>query len=128
MPKVLIIDDEHAIAELVRAALTDEGFSVSVLSDVNADTIRVAVNQLEPDCVLLDSESPTEYGRSWDHAAWLHTRTRPVPTIMFTAHQQAVDEAEAGESDRSRAAAFAGVLRKPFDLDAMLDLVARCTG
>ena len=127
-PKVLVIDDDRDITELVYAVLADEGFAVSALNTVDGDAIRVAINQIEPDCILLDGDSPGAYGLSWDHAAWVHGRDRPVPLIMFSGHAADSREAARGESSRSQAAGFASVLRKPFDIDRLLQQVTSATG
>jgi DNA-binding response OmpR family regulator len=126
--RVLVIDDDRDVTDLVHAVLTDEGFAVSVLHDQRPDAIRAAVNRLEPDCVLLDGDSPHEYGDSWGHAAWISGRDRRVPLLMFSAHGAAVREVEDGRSERSKAAGFAGVLPKPFDLDQLVDLVRAAVG
>lgn len=128
MGRVLIVDDDRDICDLVHAILTDEGFSVSTLHQQNPDAIRVAINQLEPDCVLLDGASPGDYGMSWDDAAWMANRDRPVPVIMFTAHRAAMEEAEAHQTRRSQNAHFSAVLPKPFDLDRLLAVVAEVVG
>jgi hypothetical protein len=47
---------------------------------------------------------------------------------MFTAHAPEADEARLGKSARSAAAVFAAVLPKPFELDELLDAVARTVG
>ena len=125
---VLIVDDDRDIGDLVRAILTDEGFSVSLLHHQQQDTLRIAVNQLEPDCILLDGASPGEYGSSWEDAAWIANRDRAIPVIMFTAHQAALDEADTMESERSRDARFSGILPKPFDLDRLVSVVSRSVG
>jgi CheY-like chemotaxis protein len=44
---------------------------------------------------------------------------------MFTVDSGATREAQTGASARSRAAGFAAVLPKPFDLDELLGAVAR---
>ena len=128
MAKVLVIDDDRDLDELLHAVLTDEGHTVSALSDFDSDAIRVAVGQLEPDCILLDGHGPREYGQSWVEAAWLHARSRSIPVIMFIAHWAAAREAEEGVSERSRAAGFAAVMPKPFDLDRLVATVARVVG
>jgi CheY-like chemotaxis protein len=125
VPRVLIIEDEGSLADLVRAILTDEGYRVAVLNEIRADTVRAAVGRLEPDCVLLDSEGSSTYGLSWETAAWLRTRERPVPTVMFTAHAQDVDEARARKTERSKLASFAAIVPKPFMLDQLLEAVAQ---
>ena len=101
MPSVLIIENNPELSELLRAFLTEEGYHVSTLADTNAGTVQVAVEQLEPDCVILDGSGLLDYGESWDTAAWLHHRARSVPTIMVTGHAQAVWEARAGNTPRS---------------------------
>ena len=127
-PKILIIDDDRDISELVSAVLTDEGFRVAVLSRTEPDAVRVAVGQLEPDCVLLDGRVPGDYGESWAEATRLGARARAVPVVMFTADQAAVREARERLSARSRGAAFAGILAKPFDLDELVETVRRVAG
>jgi hypothetical protein len=47
---------------------------------------------------------------------------------MFTAHSAAVQEAQAHESPRSQAAALAGIVSKPFDLEEFLAIVAAAVG
>ena len=128
MAKVLVIDNDRDITELLHAVLTDEGHAVSTLAEVASDAIRVAVGQLEPDCILLDGQGSEDYGQSWAEAAWLQARSRSIPVIMFTAHEVAGREAEAGLSERSRAASFAAVIPKPFDLDELVAIVARVVG
>jgi len=125
--KVLIIDDDRDITDIVSIVLTDAGFMVSVLMDMDPNAIRTAVGQLEPDCVLLDGGSPAGY-ESWDDAAWLGVRQRPVPVIMFTTHAGALEEAQEHTSTRSQAAQFHAIVRKPFDLDELVDTVASAVG
>ena len=128
--KVLIVDGDRDISDLVRAILTDEGYEVECLYDYPGDEVMAAVGRVEPDCVILDGETGRggDYGGSWKDAADLRGRERSVPVIMFTAHVAASDEGQAGETDRARAAAFAAVVRKPFDVDELVAAVAKATG
>jgi DNA-binding response OmpR family regulator len=125
--KVLIVDDDRDIADIVSIVLTDAGFQVSVLMDIDPNAIRAAVGRLEPDCVLLNGGSPAGYA-SWDEAAWLGLRERQVPVIMFSTHQGAVREAQEHTSARSQAARFHAVLGKPFDIDELVDTVVSAVG
>lgn len=122
--RVLLIDDDADVASVVVAILTDDGYAVSVLVDTSRDSILAAVGKQEPDCVLLDGSSQTEYGSSWADAAYLAARERSIPTIMFSAHAADVREAQEAETERARAADFAAVLAKPFSLDELLEAVA----
>lgn len=125
---VLCVDDDRDIAEVVQAILADEGYAISCLYEVADDAVLRMVGRLEPDVVLLDSASATDYNEAWKLAAALHHRSRPVPVVMFTAHAQAADEAEAGMSGRAGDAGFAAVVRKPFHLDELLAAVAVAAG
>ena len=128
--KVLIVDNDQDISELVRAILTDEGFEVTCLADHEKDDLAAAVGRLEPDCVMLDGQSGGggDYGDSWREAAEMQARGRKVPVIMFTAHAAASAEGAEGTSDRARAARFSAVVRKPFDVEELIDAVRKATG
>lgn len=126
--RVLLIDDDADIADVVRAMLTDEGYVVGVLVDTSHQSILAAVGMQEPDCILLDGSDVADYGSSWAEAAYLAARERSIPTIMFSAHAADVREAKRKESDRARAAEFAAVLAKPFSLDELIEAVTSACG
>ena len=126
--RVLLVDNDQDVRDLVQAVLTDEGYEVTTLSDNDHDSIAGAVGQIEPDCILLDGVGGTSFGDSWAHAAYLAARARPVPTVMFTAHSRAVTEARDLSSERSVAAEFTAVVAKPFLLDDLLEAVEKATG
>ena len=125
--KILVVDDDRDTAEIMQAVLTDEGYAPSLLYSSDSKSVREAVIRLEPDCVLLDSSQndPTGYGESWLTAAWIAALERHTPTIMMTGHTAAADEALAASSKRARAAGFAAVVRKPYDLDEFIATLGR---
>ena len=125
---VLIVDDDRDIADFIQEALAEEGFEVSVLRNCRSDELRAAVDAIEPDCVLLDGGEGSAYGTSWDDAAWLATRPRPVAVIMFTAHGGAIREAQDQISRRSQAARFVSILTKPFELEDLILQVQTAMG
>ena len=127
-PAVLCVDDDRDIAEIVQAVLADSGYRISCLYSLEDDALLRTVGRLEPDCVLLDSASSSDYGAGWVAAAALALRQRAIPVVMFTAHRMDSAEAREGGSDRAQAAHFEAVLDKPFDLDDLLAVVARATG
>jgi CheY-like chemotaxis protein len=122
---VLIVENDQEVTAVVIETLTDEGLVVSTLSDVQLAAIQATVARLEPNVVLLDGASSVGYGQSWCTAAWLSERDRQTPVVMFTAHARDLAEAQLGESARSQRAAFAGIVAKPFDLQVLVDVVAR---
>jgi CheY-like chemotaxis protein len=121
--KVLIVDDDEDIANLVEEALSEDGYAVTILREAESGAIDEAVALHQPDCILLDGGAGSGYGDSWESAASMSRRTPPVPVIMFTAHGGAVAEAKANESSRSQAAGLTAVLTKPFDLYELLRVV-----
>lgn len=126
--RVLVIDDDSDVDQVVRAVLTDAGYEVSVLTEMLPDAIASVVGRFEPDAILLDGESAGGYGSSWKQASAIAKRERPIPVLMFSARQDDLAEARAHESARSRDAQFAGVVTKPFELDELLETVAGATG
>jgi CheY-like chemotaxis protein len=124
---VLCVDDDRDVAEVVQAILEDAGYAVSCLYELADDALLRAVGRLEPDVILLDNASATDYGGSWELAAAMARRRRPVPVVMFTAHRADVAEA-GGTSARAVAAHFAATLLKPFHLDELLTAVATAAG
>ena len=123
MPRVLLIDDDADIVELVTAVLTDEGYAVAAIMDTSHNAIAAAVGRQEPDAVLLDTSGQGPAG-TWEEAAYLAARQRAVPTILFSARSPEIAEARDGSSERAAAAGFAAVLAKPFTLDQLLETVA----
>ena len=90
MTRVLLVEDEAAIAELVAINLRHAGFEVSVASDAAA--AQASVDRLLPDLVVLDWMLPGESGLSLARRWRADPRTRQLPLIMLTAR--------AGEADK----------------------------
>jgi len=123
--RILIVDNDRDIADVVEVILSDSGYVVEVVNEVDSTILRARVAEFAPECVLLDGQGPGVYGESWLNAEWLHSLAPPVATIMFTADQPAADEARDRVSERSLAAHFTAVLSKPFDIDDLISVVAQ---
>jgi CheY-like chemotaxis protein len=126
--RVLLVDNDEDVSELVAAILGDEGYAVETLPQPDHVSIAAAVGRLEPDCILLDGAEGPDFGGSWSEAAYLSKRSRAVPTVMFTAHAHAVHEARQRATERARSAEFAAVVSKPFSLDELIDAVETAAG
>ena len=126
--RVLLVDDDRDVADLVRAVLTDQGYPVSVLFDANPARLREVVDLLEPVCVLLDGEVGRGDEESRAAAAALRARARPIPVVKLAVAQTAGDESAVGPGRPSRAAEFAAVLPKPFDLHDLVATIDDCAG
>jgi len=112
MSRVLVVEDESAIAELIAINLRHAGFEVTVAAD--ADGAQRAVDRVLPDLVLLDwmlpGQSGVQLARRWRSEA----RTRELPLIMLTARAEEADKItglDAGADD---------YLTKPFSTKELL--------
>jgi two-component system phosphate regulon response regulator PhoB len=112
MSRVLVVEDEPAIAELIAINLRHAGFEVAVAGD--ADTAQEAVDGVLPALVVLDWMLPGRSGhalmRQWRAAP----RTRALPVIMLTARSEEADKVsglDAGADD---------YLTKPFSANELL--------
>ena len=123
-PSVLCVDDDRDVAEVLEAILEDEGYAVSCLYELADDALLRAVGRLEPDVILLDDASVTDHGGSWELAAAIADRRRPVPVVMLTVDRGDEAEVTGGISARAGAAHFAATVLKPFHLDELLTAVA----
>ncbi len=83
MSRILVVEDEPAIAELVAINLRHSGHDVVMAAA--ADAARSAVNAEMPDLVLLDWMLPGESGLSLAKGWRSDARTRELPIIMLTA-------------------------------------------
>ena len=84
---ILVVDDEEAIAEAVRARLQSEGFQVVVAGD-GPEAIGLC-EQVHPDLVVLDLMLP---GMDGLEVCRQIQRERWVPVLMLTARTEEADK------------------------------------
>ena len=86
---VLIVDDEHAIREMVVMALEKEGFTCIEASDAHkADSI---IKQSIPDILLVDWMMPGLSGVDFTRKLRRNEATQTMPIIMLTAKTEEED-------------------------------------
>jgi two-component system phosphate regulon response regulator PhoB len=89
MSRVLVVEDETAIAELIAINLRHAGYEVTLAG--TADQARAEVAAVLPDLVVLDwmlpGQSGLELARRWRADA----RTRELPIVMLTARSSEAD-------------------------------------
>lgn len=119
--KVLLIEDEPAICEMVSMALQRAGFDIETAGD--AETAERAIADRLPDIILLDWMLPTISGIELARRLRRDDYTREVPIIMLTARGEEDDRIrglEVGADDyitkpfstRELAARIKAVLRR----------------
>ena len=100
LPRILIVEDESSIAELISVNLRHNGFQPVWAMD--AESAQRELDEILPDVILLDWMLPGESGltlaRRWRAAA----RTKAVPILMLTARGDEADRVaglDAGADD-----------------------------
>lgn len=100
LPRILIVEDESSIAELISVNLRHNGFQPVWAMD--AESAQRELDEILPDAILLDWMLPGESGlalaRRWRSAA----RTKAVPILMLTARGDEADRVaglDAGADD-----------------------------
>lgn len=87
--KILIVEDEEDIQELLKFNLTKEGYQTAVAS-TGEEGIRQAT-QNPPDLVLLDLMLPKVDGLEVCKRLRAHPRTAHIPIVMLTAKSEESD-------------------------------------
>ena len=117
--KILIMDDDPTIADLLREALADEGYETHMVTQ----SLRFfdAVTEMKPDLILLDLMMQYLDGR--DELKLMEMGSFNIPVIVVTAFLDADKEAE-----EFRKAGVVHIVYKPFDLDQLVELVKGTIG
>jgi two-component system phosphate regulon response regulator PhoB len=110
--RILVVEDESAIAELVSLNLRHAGYEVTIAA--TADQAQAAVDGVLPDLVILDwmlpGRSGIELAKRWRG----QQRTRELPIVMLTARASEADTVaglDVGADD---------YITKPFSVNELL--------
>ncbi|HET7202187.1 MAG TPA: sigma-54 dependent transcriptional regulator [Steroidobacteraceae bacterium] len=114
--RILVVDDENDIRELVRDILSEEGYVVETAA--NAIEARAACGRQAPDLVLLDIWMPDTDGISLLRE-WQQSQGLTAPVVMMSGHgtvETAVEATRLGAVD---------YVEKPLSLAKLLRTVQR---
>ncbi len=117
MKKILIVDDDKNICDLLRKHLEKEGYTV-IISD-NGDEALVKIHALKPDMILLDVMLPGTDG--WQICREIR-KTSTTPVIFITSKSEIFDKLlgfELGADD---------YITKPFDAREVVARVKAVSG
>lgn len=112
-PKILLIEDDADLAEVVAEVLLMEGYQLSHASDGKAALELLATSEL-PDLILLDLMMPNMNGWDFRDAQLRDARLAKIPVVVLSA-----------TGERSRPIDAVLVLRKPVTLKELLSAVKR---
>jgi two-component system phosphate regulon response regulator PhoB len=112
LPRVLIVEDESAIAELIAVNLRHNGMSPVWAQD--GERAQLEIDAVLPDLILLDWMLPGQSGVALAKKWRADPRTRGVPILMLTARSEESDKVsglDAGADD---------YITKPFSTQELL--------
>lgn len=113
--KILVIDDEPEITDIVETFLETAGYEVA--SENTSELGIEKAKTLQPDLVLLDIMMPTMDGYEICGELKRCEKTKRIPVVFLTGKD--------ARSDEGRSFQVGGVLyiRKPFSCERLLDIV-----
>jgi DNA-binding response OmpR family regulator len=111
--KVLVVDDDNDILDVIRIILEDEGYVVSTLN--NARGIIEELTSNRPDLILLDVMLCGMDGREVCKTMKVNPAFKTIPVIMISASHNLNGFLEQTSAD--------GFISKPFDMDNLISLV-----
>lgn len=109
---VLVVEDEEALAQLLKYNLEKEGYRVTLAAD--GEEALVAAEEESPDLVILDWMLPKAPGVEVCRRLRSRQQTRNTPIVMLTARTE--------ESDRIRGLDIGAddYITKPFSMNELL--------
>jgi twitching motility two-component system response regulator PilH len=115
MARILIVDDNPSVLQTLMYCLGQAGHTLLTATD-GASGLEIARTS-EPDLAIVDVEMPKMRGLAVCRGMKGDPRTARIPVIMITG-------ATSSEIQRDAMAAGAmAVIPKPFDIDALLELI-----
>ena len=125
--RVVVLDNDRDVAEVIQTILIDEGFAVSCLYGPDTETVQLAIGDLKPDCVILDGGGHPA-ADPWTVARFLAVHKPLIPTVLLTGSNENLEEAMLGESERARSSSVTATVSKPFDIDRLVTAVRNAMG
>jgi CheY-like chemotaxis protein len=111
---VLIVDDDDDIRDTLKELCEDEGYTVATAAN-GAEALAVLARPVAPCVVVLDLIMPVMTGNEVFATMQRDPRLANVPVIVST-------------SDPSRAPGGVPVMKKPIDVERLLDTIRRHCG
>jgi CheY-like chemotaxis protein len=111
---ILVVDDDPTIRDVLEMVLTDEGYRVLLAANGRQGLERLAEGP-RPDLVISDYMMPVLDGPGLIKAMQNSAAQRDIPFIIMSSMPEV--------NVRERIAGYAGFVRKPFQLAAVVRLV-----
>ena len=114
--RILVVEDDDDIREVVEEVLASEGYRVDVAKD-GIDALGKLAGEARPPLILLDMMMPRMDGETFLRALRARPALADAPVVVISGN--------ATVRERASALNAAACLVKPFELDELLGLVRR---
>lgn len=112
---ILLVDDDHDVTEALSSVLQDEGYDVVTASNGHEALLYLKTHSPRPSLILLDLMMPVMDGYEFRIEQRRDPMIAAIPVVVLTVGTMGERVAEMGVT---------GHLRKPFDLERLLDEIA----
>lgn len=113
MARILVVDDEQEVVDLLVWLFETEGFEVEGVTVAREALVRI--KEVRPDLVLLDLMMPEISGTIICREIKSDPETATIPVVFLSGHGRLEQETEEAHAE--------GYIWKPFDLDEVLSSV-----
>ena len=113
LKRVLVLDDNQDILDIVHETLTYEQFEVK--STANSAEVLPLIESFEPDLVILDYRVAGTNGGEICRSIKVHPKFGNIPVIIFSAYVSNDSELISYGCD--------AIINKPFDLSELVEKV-----
>lgn len=114
MQRILVVDDNEDILEVIKLVLEDYGYDVLTVND--GLLLPGKINQYKPDLILLDVMLGNTDGRELCKKIKSNPATHNIPVILVSAGHNLANHLKLSDSPDD-------FIAKPFDINELLDKV-----
>jgi DNA-binding response OmpR family regulator len=115
MNKVLVVDDDQDILQVVKIVLSMNDFEVTTIS--RGEEIEAAIKTFTPDLILLDVALGSVDGRDICKTLKISHETQHIPVILFSAHYDLANNIQECMAN--------DFVIKPFDTSYLVDKIRK---
>jgi CheY-like chemotaxis protein len=116
-PPILLIEDDHDICEIVEQVLGDEGYETITVSNGAEGLAHLRSTDRRPFVIMLDLMLPVMDAWQFRAEQARDPALADIPVVIFSANPKVGKHADA--------LGAAAVIRKPPDLDELLNVLGR---